>query len=36
MTLLAENEQATDIEQLERDEFVIDIKRKDKIEQEGE
>lgn len=32
MTLLAENEQATDIEQLDRDEFVIDIKRRDKIE----
>ena len=36
MQLLAENEQATDIEQLERDEFVIDCFRRDKIEGEGE
>jgi len=36
LQLLAENEQATDIEKLERDEFVIDIGRRDKIEREGE
>jgi len=36
MTLLAENEQATEIEQLERDEFVIDIERRDRIEKEGD
>lgn len=36
MTLLAENEQATDIEQLERDEFIVDTNRRDKLETEGE
>lgn len=36
LQLLAENEVATDLERLERDEFVIDCKRRDRIEQEGE
>ena len=36
MQLLAENEQASEIEQLERDDFVIDCLRRDKIEGEGE
>ena len=31
MTLIAENERCTEIEKLERDEFVIDIDRKDKV-----
>jgi len=35
LQLLAENEQATDIEMLERDEFVIDTVRRDNIEREG-
>lgn len=34
--LLAENEHATEIEQLDRDEFVIDVERRDKIVDEGE
>lgn len=34
--LLAENERVTDIERLERDEFVIDTLKRDKVEQEGE
>jgi len=36
MALLAENEQVTDIERLERDEFIIDVARKEKVENEGE
>jgi hypothetical protein len=31
MTLIAENERCTEIEKLERDEFVIDIDRKDQV-----
>ena len=34
--LIAENERVTDIERLERDEFVIDVERMKKVEQEGE
>jgi hypothetical protein len=34
--LLAENEKVTDIERLERDDFVIDVERGDQINQEGE
>lgn len=34
--LLAENERVTDIERLERDEFVIDTNRRDKVFDEGE
>ena len=34
--LLAENERVTDIERLERDEFVIDTERRDKVHDEGE
>ena len=34
--LLADNERVTDIERLERDEFVIDTSRRDKIFDEGE
>ena len=34
--LLAENERVTDIERLERDDFVIDTIRKDKVFTEGE
>ena len=34
--LLAENERVTDIERLERDEFVVDVSRKDKVFDEGE
>ena len=34
--LLAENERVTDIERLDRDEFVIDTSRKDKVFDEGE
>jgi len=33
---LAENEKATDIEMLERDDFVIDTERRDKLYNEGE
>jgi hypothetical protein len=36
MELLAENEQATEIEQLERDEFIIDLPRSENIRVEGE
>jgi hypothetical protein len=36
MELLAENEQATEIEQLERDEFIIDLPRAENIRVEGE
>jgi len=36
MELLAENEQATEIEQLERDEFIIDVPRAENIRKEGE
>lgn len=35
MELLAENERCTEIEKLERDEFVIDVSRKDKVEATG-
>ena len=34
--LLADNERVTDIEQLERDEFVIDTEKRDHFEQQGE
>ena len=34
--LLAENEKVTDIERLERDDFVIDVERSEQINQEGE
>ena len=36
LALLAENERVTDIERLERDDFVIDVDRKDRVETEGE
>lgn len=36
MVLLEENERVTDIERLERDEFVIDVSRKNKVEGEGD
>lgn len=36
MTLIAENERCTEIEMLERDEFVIDISRRDQVNQEAE
>jgi len=35
-SLLAENERVTDIERLERDEFVIDVQRHQKVIDEGE
>jgi cell division protein ZapA (FtsZ GTPase activity inhibitor) len=34
--LLAENEKVTDIERLERDDFVIDVERGEQINHEGE
>ena len=34
--LLQENEKVTEIEKLERDEFVIDVERSEKVNQEGE
>jgi hypothetical protein len=34
--LLLENEKVTDIEKLQRDDFVIDIERSDQINKEGE
>jgi hypothetical protein len=34
--LLAENERVTDIERLERDEYIIDVDRRDKVFVEGE
>jgi len=34
--LLAENEKVTDIERLERDDFVIDVEKSEQINQEGE
>jgi hypothetical protein len=34
--LLHENERVTDIERLERDEFVIDVERSENVNQEGE
>ena len=34
--LLIENDKVTDIERLERDEFVIDIKRSEQVNVEGE
>ena len=36
MTLLSENERVTDLERLDRDEFVIDVKRRDQVFDEGE
>lgn len=36
MTLLSENERVTDLERLERDEFVIDVNRRDMVFDEGE
>lgn len=36
LALLAENERVTDIEKLERDEFVIDVPREKKVIGEGE
>ena len=36
MTLLSENERVTDLERLDRDEFVVDVKRKDQVFDEGE
>lgn len=36
MTLLSENERVTDLERLERDEFVIDVSRRDLVFDEGE
>ena len=36
LALLAENQRVTDIEKLERDEFVIDVTRKVKVNQDGE
>lgn len=36
LALLAENQRVTDIEKLERDEFVIDVNRKEKVNKEGE
>lgn len=35
MALLAENERVTDIERLDRDEFVIDLSRKTSVEESG-
>jgi len=34
--LLDENERVTDIEKLERDEFVIDVEKRDKVNEDGE
>ena len=34
--LLEENERVTDIEKLERDEFVIDVEKRDTVNTEGE
>lgn len=34
--LLAENERVTDIERLERDEFIIDVGRSQKVVEEGD
>ena len=36
LALLDENDRVTDIERLDRDEFVIDVNRKDKVVDEGE
>jgi len=36
INLLAENARVTDIERLERDDFVIDVSRKDKVFVEGD
>lgn len=36
LALLAENQRVTDIEKLERDEFVIDVNRKEKTNKDGE
>ena len=35
-SLLQENETVTDIERLDRDEFIIDVPRKDQVQAEGE
>lgn len=34
--LLDENDRVTDIEKLERDEFVIDVEKRDKVNDDGE
>jgi hypothetical protein len=36
MELLAENERCTEIEKLERDDFVIDVSRREKVEKAGD
>ena len=36
LALLAENERVTDIERLERDDFIIDVDRKERVVTEGE
>lgn len=36
MTLIAENDRCSEIERLERDEFVVDINRKDQVNEEAE
>ena len=36
MTLIAENIRCSEIEKLERDEFVIDINRRDQVNEEAE
>jgi len=36
MSLLEENERVTDIERLDRDEFVVDVPRKEKVVAEGD
>jgi hypothetical protein len=36
LALLADNERVSEIERLERDEFVIDVIRKDRVYSEGE
>ena len=36
MTLIAENIRCTEIEKLERDEFVIEINRRDQVSEEAE
>lgn len=36
LTLIAENDRCSEIERLERDEFVVDINRKDQVNQEAE
>ena len=34
--LLDENDKVTEIERLERDEFVIDVEKRDKVNEDGE